>query len=72
MVQGDIIAPERVQLFSTSIVLGDIITRRIEIAEQVVFHGHCVALRDDAEFSAARQDRLTVKAISAREAETLP
>ncbi|MDR1786766.1 MAG: polymer-forming cytoskeletal protein [Spirochaetaceae bacterium] len=66
IVEGDILAPEGVQLFSTSIVVGDIVTKRIEVAEQVIFHGHCIALRNEGAFEAARQDRLTAMAVGQR------
>jgi cytoskeletal protein CcmA (bactofilin family) len=66
LVVGDILAPERIQLFSTSTVIGDIVTRRVEIAEQVAFHGHCISLRKGEEFDAACADWSTKKTISAR------
>jgi cytoskeletal protein CcmA (bactofilin family) len=66
LVVGDILAPERIQLFSTSTVIGDIVTRRVEIAEQVLFHGQCISLRENEEFDTACADWSTKKTISAR------
>lgn len=47
IVLGDISAPEGIKLTSTSTVLGDIATHRLQIAQGVVFHGHCIALSDE-------------------------
>jgi len=66
LVKGDILAPEGIQLFPTSTVIGDIVARRVEIAEQVVFHGHCISLSETEEYDAVRADWQTKKTISAR------
>ena len=56
MVQGDIIAPESVEILSTGLVLGSILTKRIRIEEDVLFHGFCFAVNDQAEFERAEKE----------------
>ena len=53
LVEGNVFAPDGITLFSTSVVIGDIGTRKIEIAENVIFHGHCISLHEAQEFDAA-------------------
>ena len=47
IVLGDISAPEGIKLTATSTVLGDIATHRLQIAQGVVFNGHCISLSDE-------------------------
>ncbi len=60
IVLGDISAPESIKLNASSAVIGDIATRKLQIANGVVFHGHCIALFDEASFEAEskKQDEL--------------
>jgi cytoskeletal protein CcmA (bactofilin family) len=53
IVKGNITASESVQLLSTSIVVGDILTHHIMADEKVIFHGHCIALSNEAEYNDA-------------------
>ncbi|MDY2844026.1 MAG: polymer-forming cytoskeletal protein [Treponema sp.] len=51
IVIGDIYAPNRIKLLSSSAVIGNICTKNLEIEENVIFHGHCIALRNEEEFA---------------------
>lgn len=53
IVEGNIIAHDRVQLFSSAAVLGDIITHKLVLEDNVIFNGHCVALSDIDEYQQA-------------------
>lgn len=53
IVLGDIYAPNGIKLLSSSAVIGDIYTKNLEIGENVVFHGHCIALKNEEEFEQA-------------------
>ncbi|MCR4822517.1 MAG: polymer-forming cytoskeletal protein [Treponema sp.] len=55
IVLGDIYAPNGIKLLSTSAVVGNIATRKLEIEENVVFHGHCIALKNEEEFNNAAE-----------------
>lgn len=48
IVKGNIIAPESVRLLSTCAVIGDIQTHRLQADENVILHGHCISLTDEA------------------------
>ncbi|MBQ9495605.1 MAG: polymer-forming cytoskeletal protein [Treponema sp.] len=63
IVLGDIIAKEGVFLLSSAVVLGDIISKKVQIEENVVFHGHCISLSEDEKYEAASEQYLQAKAI---------
>ena len=46
IVLGDITAPESVKLLSSSAVIGNIITQRVQMEDKVIFHGHCISISD--------------------------
>ena len=46
-----IYAPDGIKLLSSSAVIGNISTKHLEIEEHVIFHGHCIALKDETEFT---------------------
>lgn len=50
IVIGDIKAPESIKLMSTSVVIGDVSTRKLNVAEKVVFHGHCISISEQERF----------------------
>lgn len=60
---GDIVAPKGVKLLSSSAIIGDIFTKRIEIEDRSILHGHCIALRDENEYEQATNKFLEEKAI---------
>lgn len=47
IVIGDIVAPKSVTLLSSSAVIGDVTTKRLQVEEDVVLHGHCTALKEE-------------------------
>ncbi len=51
IVIGDIYAPNGIKLLASSAVIGNICTKNLEIEENVIFHGHCIALRNEEEFA---------------------
>lgn len=51
IVIGDIHAPNGIKLLSSSAVIGNICTKNLEIEENVIFHGHCIALQNEEEFA---------------------
>ncbi len=64
IVEGDILAPEGVHLFSSAVVLGDIISRKIKADEKVVIEGYCVSIENQQEFEEAKKRWLDMRAIS--------
>lgn len=66
IVQGNIIAPEHVQLFASSAVLGDIQTHKLSAEEDVIIQGHCIALSDNTLYENAATKWNDTRAITAR------
>ena len=66
IVLGDVSAPESIKLTATSTVLGDIATHRLQIAQGVVFHGHCISLSDDDLFEKESTKRRQLKEIKSK------
>lgn len=56
VVQGDVIAPEGVTILSTGMVLGNVLTKRLQVEDSVILNGHCVAVDDQERFDAALSD----------------
>ena len=64
IVEGDIVAPEGVQLFSTASVRGDIVTKKISVEENVFVPGQCIVLDDENAFNGAKslwQDKKAIR-----------
>lgn len=68
IVSGDITAKEGVHLLSHAVVLGDVIAKKVQIDDDVIFHGHCISISDDVQFENASEKYLQAKAIRNRAA----
>lgn len=66
IVIGDITAPASITLLSSSAVVGDVATRKLQVEDKVVFHGHCISLNKEDEYNEAAKQYLDTKAIKAR------
>ncbi len=63
IVLGNITVKDSVKLLSTSAVIGDILCRKIQIEDKVIFHGHCISLKDDEQFNTVSEEYLQKRAI---------
>ena len=63
IVLGDITAPESVKLLSSSAVIGNIITRKVQMEDKVIFHGHCISISDKGKCTEHANKFLENKAI---------
>ena len=68
IVLGDVYAPNGIKLLSTSAVIGNITTRNLEIEENVIFHGHCIALKKEEDFNSAFEKFSNESVIRSRQA----
>ena len=50
IVIGDIRAPESIKLMSSSTVIGDVSTRKLHVADNVILHGHCISIADQERY----------------------
>lgn len=63
IVLGNLTVKDSVKLLTSSAVIGDILCRKIQLDDGVIFHGHCIAIKDDAEYEAVTEKYLSEKAI---------
>lgn len=63
IVLGDIFALEGVKLLTKSAVIGDILTHKVQIENEAVFHGHCISIKDEENYSIISSQYLQSKAI---------
>lgn len=66
IVLGDITAPKGIKLLSTSVVIGDIMTKSLQIEDDVIFNGHCISLSNEEEFKASSRQYLDQQAIRSK------
>jgi len=63
IVVGNILAQESVKLLSNSAVLGDVISRKVQVEDKATFHGHCISIKDEEYFQKTSDAYLQSKAI---------
>ena len=63
IVVGNILAQESIKLLSNSAVLGDVISRKVQIEDKATFHGHCISIKDEEQFQKTSDDYLQSRAI---------
>ena len=66
IIVGNIDAEESVKVLSEAAVIGDIISHKVQIDDLAIFHGHCIALKNDADYQKSTQEFLQSKAIKAK------
>ncbi len=66
IVLGNVTAPNGIRLLSNSIVIGDLITKSIQIEENVIFNGHCISLSSEEDFNRASQQFINQQAIRSK------
>lgn len=63
IVLGDVTAKEGVKLLSSSAVVGNIITKKVQMEDNVIFHGHCISISNEERFETQVEKYLQEKAI---------
>lgn len=63
IILGNVLATESVKLLSKSAVLGDILSHKVQIDSDAIFHGHCISVKDEARYSLLSQKYFQSKAI---------
>lgn len=63
IVLGNVSAKDSIKLLSSSAVIGDLLCRKVQIDEGVIFHGHCISIKDDAEYESVSEKYLQEQAI---------
>lgn len=63
VILGNIRAEESIKLISNSIVIGDMISHKIQIDDSAIVHGHCISIRNQEDFDKESSKYLQSKAI---------
>lgn len=63
VVLGNIKADEYVKLLSSSAIIGDIISHKVQIDDMAYYKGHCISIKDDQTYSELSQNYLQERAI---------
>lgn len=63
IILGDISVAEGVKLLSSSVVIGNIIAKKVQMEEDVIFQGHCISIADEERFEESKKYFLQQKAI---------
>lgn len=63
IVIGDVTAPDSIKLMSSSAIIGDVSTHKLQMAEKVIFHGHCISIPDDERFDKEFSSQIQSKEI---------
>ena len=66
VIEGDILAPEGVHLYPKAVVLGDIVTKHLQLDGNVLVNGECITLSDEEAFEEAKNHWIDVKAVSGK------
>ncbi len=66
IVAGNVVARESITVYSTAAVLGDVVSRKIQIEEGVILQGMCISISDEKEFEEAKKSWLTMTSIKKR------
>ncbi len=63
IVVGSILAQESIKVLAGAVVLGDIISRKVQIEDMTTFNGRCISIKDDELFEKESDKYLQSKAI---------
>ena len=63
IIKGNIRANESVKILAEAAVIGDIISRKVQVDGSAIIHGHCISIKDEAEFGKTSGEYLQSKAI---------
>lgn len=50
IIVGNIFVGENVKLLPTSVIIGDILSRKIQIEDKVIIHGHCISIKEQKKY----------------------
>ena len=66
IILGNVHAVESAKLLSNAILIGDVISHKVQIDDTALFNGHCISIKDDNEFTKVSDEYLQSKAIKAK------
>ena len=63
IIKGNIKANESIKILADAAVIGDVISRKVQVDGSAIIHGHCISIKDEAEFGKISGEYLQSKAI---------
>ena len=63
IILGNVHAAENVKLLSNAVVIGDILSHKVQIEDKSTFHGHCISIKDSERYQTETDKYLQSKAI---------
>ncbi len=66
IILGNVQAVESAKVLSDAMVIGDIISHKVQIDDLALFHGHCISIKDDDSYQKAAEKYLQSQAIKAK------
>lgn len=63
IIKGNITANDSVKILAEAAVIGDVISRKVQVDGSAIIHGHCISIKDEAEFGKTSGEYLQSKAI---------
>ncbi|MGP1587466.1 MAG: bactofilin family protein [Treponemataceae bacterium] len=64
IIEGDVVAPEGVHLFSSAVIFGDVISRKIKVDQNVIVQGYMISVEDEQKFEEAKKQWADRRAIA--------
>ena len=63
IIKGNITANESVKILADAAVIGDVISRKVQVDGSALIHGHCISIKDEAEYGKISSEYLQSRAI---------
>ena len=63
IIKGNVKANESIKILADAAVIGDVISRKVQVDGSAIIHGHCISIKDEAEFGKTSGEYLQSKAI---------
>lgn len=63
IIKGNIKANESVKILADAAVIGDVISRKVQVDGSALIHGHCISIIDEAEYGKISSEYLQSRAI---------
>ena len=63
IIKGNVLASESIKLLSEAAVIGDVISRKVQVEDSALVHGHCISIKVEAEYKRSSNEYLQSRAI---------
>ena len=63
IIKGNVTASESIKVLADAAVIGDVISRKVQIDGSAIIHGHCISIKDETEYKQISGEYFQSKAI---------